>query len=226
MSFMIFPPEINSGLMYSGAGSGPLMAAASAWDELAADLEASASALPGDRRATDRNNLVGSVFGANGFGDGAVCGLAGRHRGPSRPDRQLKPGWPPLPMKAPSRDGPAGGDRCQSVVVGGVGRHQLPGPEHPGDRGHRGALHGNVVPGRAVDGHLRHRFAAGRRVARADPGADDQRWRCCPPTRPRRPSRREFVHHHREQLGTNLQGLFTRKLDGEHSTNGLSSALC
>jgi PPE-repeat protein len=44
MSFMIFPPEINSGLMYSGAGSGPLMAAASAWDELSADLEASANA--------------------------------------------------------------------------------------------------------------------------------------------------------------------------------------
>ena len=41
---MIFPPEVNSGLMYSGAGSGPLMAAASAWDELAADLEASANA--------------------------------------------------------------------------------------------------------------------------------------------------------------------------------------
>jgi PPE-repeat protein len=44
MSFMIFPPEINSSLMYSGVGSGPLMAAASAWDELAADLEASANA--------------------------------------------------------------------------------------------------------------------------------------------------------------------------------------
>jgi PPE-repeat protein len=44
MSFMIFPPEINSSLMYSGVGSGPLMAAASAWDELAADLETSANA--------------------------------------------------------------------------------------------------------------------------------------------------------------------------------------
>jgi PPE-repeat protein len=44
MSFMMFPPEVNSGLMYSGAGSGPLMAAASAWDELAADLEATAAA--------------------------------------------------------------------------------------------------------------------------------------------------------------------------------------
>src|ERR1700761_5321531 len=43
MSFMMFPPEINSSLMYSGAGSGPLMAAASAWDEVAADLESAAS---------------------------------------------------------------------------------------------------------------------------------------------------------------------------------------
>lgn len=43
MSFMMFPPEINSSLMYSGAGSGPLMAAASAWSELAADLEATAA---------------------------------------------------------------------------------------------------------------------------------------------------------------------------------------
>ena len=43
MSFMVFPPEVNSALMYSGAGSGPLMAAASAWGELAADLEATAT---------------------------------------------------------------------------------------------------------------------------------------------------------------------------------------
>jgi PPE-repeat protein len=43
MSFMMFPPEINSALMYTGAGSGPLMAAASAWDELAADLETTAN---------------------------------------------------------------------------------------------------------------------------------------------------------------------------------------
>jgi PPE-repeat protein len=43
MSFMMFPPEVNSALMYSGAGSGPLMAAASAWDELAADLETTAA---------------------------------------------------------------------------------------------------------------------------------------------------------------------------------------
>jgi PPE-repeat protein len=43
MSFSLFPPEINSGLMFTGAGSGPLMAASTAWNGLAADLESTAT---------------------------------------------------------------------------------------------------------------------------------------------------------------------------------------
>ncbi|MCV7166531.1 PPE family protein [Mycobacterium stomatepiae] len=43
LDFVFFPPEINSALMYGGAGSGPLLAAAAAWDGLAADMWASAS---------------------------------------------------------------------------------------------------------------------------------------------------------------------------------------
>ncbi|MGZ4584824.1 MAG: PPE family protein [Mycobacterium sp.] len=42
-SFPWFPPEINSALMFAGAGSGPLFAAASAWDSLASDLSGAAS---------------------------------------------------------------------------------------------------------------------------------------------------------------------------------------
>jgi len=42
-AFMFFPPEINSALMYGGAGSGPLLTAASAWEALAADLAAAAA---------------------------------------------------------------------------------------------------------------------------------------------------------------------------------------
>jgi PPE-repeat protein len=42
MFFAAFPPEINSGRMYTGAGSGPLIAAATAWDELAAELQSTA----------------------------------------------------------------------------------------------------------------------------------------------------------------------------------------
>jgi PPE-repeat protein len=43
MSFSLIPPEINSALMYSGAGSSPLLEAATAWDGLAADLESTAT---------------------------------------------------------------------------------------------------------------------------------------------------------------------------------------
>jgi PPE-repeat protein len=43
MSFSLFPPEINSALMFSGAGSGPLLEASTAWSGLAADLEATAT---------------------------------------------------------------------------------------------------------------------------------------------------------------------------------------
>lgn len=42
-AFAFFPPEINSALISSGAGSGPLLMAASAWDGLATDLSGAAS---------------------------------------------------------------------------------------------------------------------------------------------------------------------------------------
>ncbi len=38
MDFGSIPPEINSALMYSGAGAGPMLSAATAWDQLAAEL--------------------------------------------------------------------------------------------------------------------------------------------------------------------------------------------
>lgn len=44
MDFALIPPEINSARMYSGPGAGPLLAGAAAWDGLAAEFTASASA--------------------------------------------------------------------------------------------------------------------------------------------------------------------------------------
>ncbi|OOK83558.1 PPE family protein [Mycobacterium kansasii] len=43
MNFVVLPPEINSALMLAGAGSGPTLAAAAAWDGLAAELGDAAS---------------------------------------------------------------------------------------------------------------------------------------------------------------------------------------
>ena len=36
MDFASLPPEVNSGLMYAGPGSGPMLAAAAGWDASAA----------------------------------------------------------------------------------------------------------------------------------------------------------------------------------------------
>jgi PPE-repeat protein len=43
MDFGAFPPEINSARIYAGPGSAPMIAAASAWDGLAAELRAAAA---------------------------------------------------------------------------------------------------------------------------------------------------------------------------------------
>lgn len=43
MDFAALPPEINSGRMYAGPGSGSMLTAAAAWDDLAADLYSAAA---------------------------------------------------------------------------------------------------------------------------------------------------------------------------------------
>jgi PPE-repeat protein len=43
MDFAFLPPEINSGRLYTGAGPGPMLAAAAAWDDLAAELGSTAA---------------------------------------------------------------------------------------------------------------------------------------------------------------------------------------
>jgi PPE-repeat protein len=43
MDFALLPPEINSAQMYDGPGSGPMLAAAAAWDGLATELHSAAA---------------------------------------------------------------------------------------------------------------------------------------------------------------------------------------
>ncbi len=43
MDFAMLPPEVNSARMYAGPGPGPMLAAASAWDGLAAELQSTAA---------------------------------------------------------------------------------------------------------------------------------------------------------------------------------------
>src|SRR5581483_5919396 len=44
MDYGAFPPEVNSGRMYAGPGAGSMLAAAGAWDALAAELQTTAAA--------------------------------------------------------------------------------------------------------------------------------------------------------------------------------------
>jgi PPE-repeat protein len=42
MDFATLPPEVNSGLMYAGPGSGPMITAAASWDSLTAEVSSAA----------------------------------------------------------------------------------------------------------------------------------------------------------------------------------------
>jgi len=43
MNYSVLPPEVNSSRMFTGAGPGPMLAAAAAWDGLSAELSSAAS---------------------------------------------------------------------------------------------------------------------------------------------------------------------------------------
>lgn len=57
MNFSIFPPEINSLRMFTGAGSAPMLQAAAAWDGLAGELGSAA-----DSFAAVTSGLVGQTW--------------------------------------------------------------------------------------------------------------------------------------------------------------------
>ncbi|WP_406815320.1 PPE family protein, SVP subgroup [Mycobacterium sp. M23085] len=59
MDFAVLPPEINSARMYAGPGSGPMLAAAMAWDELAASLQSAATSFQAEITALTSGPWVG-----------------------------------------------------------------------------------------------------------------------------------------------------------------------
>ena len=73
--FGALPPEINSARMYAGPGSGPMMAAAAAWDGLAAQLEMFAARYSAVVSEVHGEMLVRRIVDRHGRGECAVCGL-------------------------------------------------------------------------------------------------------------------------------------------------------
>jgi PPE-repeat protein len=61
MDFGALPPEINSARIYAGPGSGPMLAAASAWDVLAAELGSAASSYSSVVTSLSEGSWLGSA---------------------------------------------------------------------------------------------------------------------------------------------------------------------
>jgi PPE-repeat protein len=64
LDFGLLPPEVNSGRMYSGPGPGPLLAAAEAWDSLAAELGFAANGYGATLAELTSNSWVGPTSAA------------------------------------------------------------------------------------------------------------------------------------------------------------------
>lgn len=67
LDFAAFPPEINSARMYSGPGSGPMLAAAAAWNTMAAEMRSAAASY---------GSVVTELTGAGWLGPSSMSMLA------------------------------------------------------------------------------------------------------------------------------------------------------
>src|SRR5246500_2712550 len=67
LDFAALPPEFNSARMYSGPGSGPMLAAGPAWDTMAAEMRSAAA---------DYDSGVTQLTGAGWFGPSSTSMLA------------------------------------------------------------------------------------------------------------------------------------------------------
>ena len=130
LDFGALPPEINSGRIYSGPGSAPLLAAATAWDALASELQTTAASYASTiTELTTR--LAGPFFGGCGRCRGALHSVAEQHRRAGRADGIPGPGGCRRLRGRLRCQRPATGDRGQPGAVGGAGRYQLPGQNTP-----------------------------------------------------------------------------------------------
>ena len=74
MNFSVLPPEVNSARMYVGAGSGPMLAAAAAWDGLAGELGSAAASF-----GSVTSGLAGGPW--QGAASAAMTSVAARYVG-------------------------------------------------------------------------------------------------------------------------------------------------
>jgi hypothetical protein len=196
LDFGMLLPEINSDRMYSGAGSGPMLAAASAWKGLAAELRSTTlsygsvlSALTGEEwhgpAATSMAAAATPYVAWMGTTAAQAEQTAAQAEGAAAAYEAAFAATVPPPLIA--------ANRAQLMTLTATKHLES---EHPGDRGHRGSVCRDVGLGRRCHVRLRrfvgcchavdsvHRAAAehellwpggsvgGGQPGRGDPGRD------------------------------------------------------
>ncbi len=101
-NFSVLPPEVNSLHIFVGAGSGPMLAAAAAWDGLAGELSSAAASFGSVTSGLAAESWQGPAAAAMTSAAAPYSGLAERGGCPGRGS-----GW----------SGPDGGGR----IRGGAG---------------------------------------------------------------------------------------------------------
>ena len=193
MFFAAFPPEINSGRMYTGSGSGPLLAAAAAWDDLASELQSAAASYSsvisgltsGPWLGPSSLSMAAAVTPYLTWMQGTAAQAA---ETASQATAAASAYETAFAAHVPPEEIAANRSQLASLVGDQHCR-----AEQRGDRGHRSPIRRNVGPGRPGDGHLRrlvggrlqvdavHRRTAGHQRQRAgQPGGRGGPSRCHP----------------------------------------------
>ena len=147
LDFAALPPEINSRLMHRGPGSGPMLSAVAAWDDMAAELYSAASFY-----GSVISDLTSGWLGPSSAAMAAAAApyvlwittTAGQAEETGAQAKAAVAAY----EAAFAMTVPLAGDCGESGVVDGVDRDELLRSEHAGDHGHRGAVPGDVDPGR------------------------------------------------------------------------------
>ena len=155
MDFAMLPPEINSGRMYAGVGSGPMLAAGEAWDRLAAELHSAANSY----HSVVSGLISGPWLGPSSASMAAAATsyaawltstaaqaeeTAGQAKAAAAAYEEAFASTVPPPQITANR----------TLLMRLVAKN-LFGPIHHGDRGHRGPVRRDVGPGHRGDVQLR-----------------------------------------------------------------------
>ncbi len=140
MNFSVLPPEINSALMFAGAGPGPMLAAASAWTGLAGDLGSAAASFSAVTSQLATRSWQGPASAAM---TGVAASYA-RWLTTAAAQAEQAAGQAQAAVSAfeaaLAADGASGRGERQSRSVALLGGLESVGAKRPGHRGRRGRL--------------------------------------------------------------------------------------